>query len=484
MSTYSGWFLQVVLDRNRKGLYRHDAIEPLTASSAIGDTGLKHLAPYNVLLGLSALVLGPYYGLRILATGKYRKSIGGKLGRVDGRAFEALGGAPRIWLHAVSVGEVTAAAPIITSLRTACPGASLLLSTSTETGQEMARRVAGDADLHFYYPLDLPWVARRVMGHVRPDVFVLLESEFWPNLIDQCRGRGTPVVLVNGRISPRSFHRYRKSRFFWKEVLRSVDHLGMISLTDAERIRAFGGAPERISVEGNAKFDGLAARVSPALREEAGRKLQIGEETPVFVAGSTHRGEEEAVLNAYSRIVGEFPGMVLVLVPRHTDRREAVLRTVRTAGFNDVITLSEMNEGRTRRGERVIVVDVIGELFKIYGLATVVFCGGSLVPKGGQNILEAAAWGKVVFYGPSMEDFPEEQAVLEESGAGRMVGGADALCEGILNALRSPETLARDGRKGREAILRHRGASDRYAGRIVEALQRSSRGIQPSALRR
>lgn len=482
MSTFSGQFLQVVLDRNRKGLYRHGAIEPLTASS--GDTGLKHLASYNALLGLSALVLGPYYGLRILATGKYRKSIGGKLGRVDGKAFEALRGSPRIWLHAVSVGEVTAAAPVITSLRAACPGASILLSTSTETGQEMARRVARDADLHFYYPLDLPWVVRKVMGYVRPDVFVLLESEFWPNLIDQCRGRGTPVVLVNGRISPRSFNRYRMSRFFWKEVLSSVDHMGMISLTDAERIRAFGGLPERITVEGNAKFDGLAARVAPALREEAGKKLQIGKATPVFVAGSTHQGEETAVLDVYSRIVEEFPGMVLVLVPRHTDRREAVLRTVRAAGFDDVITLSEMNAGRVRKGERVIVVDVIGELFKIYGLATVVFCGGSLVPKGGQNILEAAAWGKVVFYGSSMEDFREEQAVLEEAGAGRMVESADALCRGILEALRSPEALARDGRKGREAVLRHRGASDRYARRIVEALRRSRPEFQPSAFLR
>lgn len=434
--------------------------------------GLKHLFPYNTLLGLSALVLGPYYGLKILATGKYRKSIGGKLGKVDGNAFDTLDGDPRIWVHAVSVGEVTAAAPIITSLRAACPGASIVLSTSTETGQEMARRVAGDADLHFYYPLDLPWVVRKVMGHVRPDVFVLLESEFWPNLIDQCWGRGTPVVLVNGRISPRSFHRYRMSRFFWKGVLGSMDHLGMISLVDAERIRAFGGPPERITVEGNAKFDGLAARVSPSLREEAGRKLQIGAETPVFVAGSTHRGEETAVLEAYSRIVGEFPGMVLALVPRHTDRREAVLRTVQAAGFNDVITLSEMYGGRIRKGERVIVVDVIGELFKIYGLATVVFCGGSLVPKGGQNILEAAAWGKVVFYGPSMEDFLEEQAMLEAAGAGRMVHSADALGEGILEALRSPEVLARDGRKGREAVLRHRGASDRYAFRIIEALRR------------
>lgn len=433
---------------------------------------MKYLIPYNIILGLSSLVLGPFYGLKILFTGKYRKSIGGKLGKVGPEMFNALDGTPRIWIHAVSVGEVTAAAPIIEALRKRYPGASIALSTSTETGQEMARRVVGKADLHFYYPLDFPWVVKKILGYVRPDIVVLLESEFWPNLIDRCRRRETPVVLVNGRISPRSFSRYRLSRSFWKQVLASLDWLGMISAVDAERIEAFGGLPERISIEGNAKYDGLAARVEASLREEAVKSLQIGEGEPVFVAGSTHEGEEDIVLEVFASLLREFPEMCLVLVPRHTDRREAVLRKIREKGFRDAITLSEMRAGAKRREEQVIVVDVIGELFKIYGLATVVYCGGSLVPKGGQNILEAAAWGKVVFYGPSMEDFMEERRILEEAGAGRMAADGEALHREIRDLLRHPDRLLADGQKGKEAVLRHRGASDRYARGIGRVLDR------------
>lgn len=455
----------------------------VTSPFIVGRRGLKYLIPYNILLGLSTLVLGPFYGLKILFTGKYRKSIGGKLGNVGPEMFETLDGAPRIWVHAVSVGEVTAAAPIIDALRGRYPGASIALSSSTETGQEMARRVAGKADLFFYYPLDIPWVVKKVLGYVRPDILVLLESEFWPNLIDRCRRRGTPVVLVNGRISPRSFNRYRLSRFFWKEVLASVDWLGMISPVDAERIGAFGGRTERITVEGNAKYDGLAARVAPSLREEALESLQIGAGEQVFVAGSTHEGEEDVVLEVFAALQRDFPGMCLVLVPRHTDRREEVLRKAREKGFSDTVTLSEIRAGRKRRGERVIVVDVIGELFKIYGLATVVFCGGSLVPKGGQNILEAAAWGKVVFYGPSMEDFTEERRILEATGAGKTVADGGALYREILDLLRNPDRLLRDGQTGKEAVLRHRGASDRYARRIGLILEQS-RINQPSARRR
>lgn len=443
----------------------------VTPLGTVGRRGLKYRIPYNILLGLSAVVVGPFYGFRTLLTGKYRKSIGGKLGRVAPAGFDVLDGTPRIWVHAVSVGEVTAAAPVIEALRRRYPRAAIALSTSTETGQEMARRVAGKADLLFYYPLDLPWVVKKILGYVRPDVFVLLESEFWPNLIDRCRRLKIPVVLVNGRISPRSFHRYRLSRFFWKEVLASVDWLGMISPVDGERIRAFGGAPEKISIEGNAKYDGLAARVDRSLREEAFASLQIGAGERVFVAGSTHEGEEDVVLDVFSDLRRDFDDLCLVLVPRHTDRREAVLRKVREKGFADTVTLSEMRAGRERRGERVIVVDVIGELFKIYGLATVVFCGGSLVPKGGQNILEAAAWGKVVLYGPSMEDFMEERRILEEAGAGRVVTGGNALGREIRDLLENPEKLLADGRKGKEAVLRHRGASERYARGIARILE-------------
>ncbi len=175
-------------------------------------------------------------------------------------------GAPRIWVHAVSVGEVTAAAPIVAALRSRFPGACIVLSTSTETGQEMARKLVPAASAHIYYPLDIPRVVRKVIDRVNPDIFVPVETELWPNFIRICRERGTRIVMANGRISPRSFRRYRATRFFWKGVLAALDEAGVISATDAERLAAIGMPAERIHILGNAKYDGLAARVSPATR--------------------------------------------------------------------------------------------------------------------------------------------------------------------------------------------------------------------------
>jgi len=427
---------------------------------------------YNVLLLLAALVAIPYYTMRMLFTGKYRQSLGAKLGIGATPALDVAQGRPRIWIHAVSVGEVTAAAPIVRALREELPDACLVVSTSTETGQEMARKIITHASALIYYPLDLPFTVRRLLRHVRPDVFVMTETELWPNFIEACRNRGVKVVMVNGRISPRSFKRYFATRFFWRIVLEQIDRMGMISETDAARIIDIGMPAARVAVLGNAKYDGLAARVSETLAEEMSRRLQIRPGERVLVAGSTHEGEETIILDVYRELLGQFPDMKLIIVPRHIERGRAVLELFRSGGFPDSLTMTEINAGRIRRDERVIVVDVIGELFKIYSLATVVFCGGSLVPKGGQNILEAAAWGKIVFYGPSMEDFSNEKELLEAIGAGIAVASGRDLYTGIEALIRDPETLARKGRAAQSAIAANRGASRKYAELIRQALGR------------
>ncbi len=418
---------------------------------------------YNILLFLGAFFLVPYYASKILFTGKYRKSIGPKLGFIDPAVFQVRTGHPRIWVHAVSVGEVTAAAPIVASLRTLYPKACLLFSTSTETGQEMARRMVAAADAVFYYPLDLPCIVRKTLALAKPDIFVPVETELWPNFIRACRAFGAQVVMVNGRISPRSYRRYRLTAFFWKEVLTLVDAAGMISQVDAERIKAIGLASSKVQVLGNAKFDSLAAQADPDLKSEIGRKLGLKDGESVFVAGSTHEGEEQVVFTVFRKLLETYPGFKLILVPRHIERGQAVLTLAKGAGFNDVITMSEILGGKKPAGERVIIVDVIGELFKIYSLATVVYCGGSLVPRGGQNILEPAAWGKVAFYGPFMEDFMDAKALLEEAGAGLTVGDGEELYQGIMGLLSDPGSLAARGEAGRQAVSANRGAAMRYA---------------------
>jgi 3-deoxy-D-manno-octulosonic-acid transferase len=436
---------------------------------------------YNALLVVTAVFAVPFYGAKMLLTGKYRKSLGPKFGLLPQEVASRMTGAPRIWVHAVSVGEVTAAAPIVAALRSRFSGACIVLSTSTETGQEMARKLVPAASAHIYYPLDIQRVVRKVIDWVNPDVFIPVETELWPNFIRICRERGTRIVMANGRLSPRSFRRYRGTRFFWKEVLASLDAAGVISATDAERLTAIGMPAERIHILGNAKFDGLAARVSPGIEQEIAARLGIAPGEAVLVAGSTHEGEDPVILDVYRRLLERKPDFKLILIPRHIERGAACAALIRQAGFYDCIMMSEILAGRCRREERVILVDVIGELFKIYSLATVVFCGGSLVPKGGQNILEAAAWGKVVFHGPYMEDFRDERMLLEEAGAGITVRTQEELFAGIWGLLERPDILRSKGEAGRQAVAANKGAAERYAALIADVLSRSLRGSSSGA---
>ncbi len=433
------------------------------------------LVLYNILLWVAALFLVPYYGIKMLLTGKYKEGFGQRFGFLKPEALSCIKGSPRIWVHAVSVGEVTVAAPIIASLRKQLPDAGIVLSTTTETGQEMARRIVKGADAFIYYPLDIRFAVRKAIDAVKPDIFVLTETELWPNFISRCRDGGVKVVMANGRLSPRSFRKYALIRFYWKDLLNALDAVGAISDTDAGRFRHLGAPPDRLHVMGNAKYDSLAAKTSLELNEETGKCLNIRPGERVLVAGSTHEGEEASILGVYKELLKTWPDFKLIIVPRHVERAEAVLALAIEKGFEDAILMTEILNGRKRHEERVIVVDVIGELFKIYSLGTVVFCGGSLVPRGGQNILEAAAWGKVTFYGPFMDDFSEERALLESAGIGITVRDGSELLDGILKIMSDPDDLAHRGEKGRMMITENMGASGRYAELIINCLNPSSK---------
>jgi 3-deoxy-D-manno-octulosonic-acid transferase len=423
---------------------------------------------YNITTLLGFLLLAPYYAFKILVAGKYRQSIWQKLGAMPDEMVSALKGRPRIWVHAVSVGEVTAAAPIVAALRGKLPQASIVLSTGTETGQAMARKLIPQATAFMYFPLDLFPVVKKVIDRIDPDIVVLTETELWPNFLRHCMKRRIPAVMVNGRISPRSFRRYCRTSFFWKKVLASVLEIGVISAVDRERILAIGAPAASVKVMGNAKYDSLASRVSGEAWSRKAAQMKMTPDTRVFVAGSTHEGEETIVLTVYRALLQEWPDLRLIVVPRHPERGKAVRDLVTAQGLPCVL-LSEILAGAPPdRG--VVVVDVIGELFGLYSLASVVYCGGSLVAKGGQNILEPAVWGKVVFYGPSMEDFLDEKALLEEAGAGIPVRNAAELLEGVKALLSDPAELRRRGAEGQKRVMSSRGAAERYAGMILKAL--------------
>lgn len=421
---------------------------------------------YNILLLIFAVPGLVFFLLKMLITGKYRHSFLQKLGAKQGHILAALPEGRRVWIHAVSVGEVTAAAPIVAALKKQRPEVQIIFSTSTETGQGMAQRLVKGADAFIYFPLDFPFAVGKMLKLVRPDVFVLVETELWPNFLAACRRRGIKVLMVNGRISPRSFNKYRRTRFFWKQALKHVDEAGMITPVDANRIAQMGMEVAKIQALGNAKYDALAAMASDDLHQDIVRRFGIRPDEKFFVAGSTHAGEEEVVIGVFQNLLKTCPDFNLILVPRHIERAGDVISLLRRAHLNDMITATEMRGGRSRQREKVIVVDVIGELFKVYSLATVVYCGGSLVPKGGQNILEAAAWGKVIFYGPSMEDFTQEAKLLEDAGAGIRIKSEQELQDGIIKALADPAGLRSRGERGRAVVRANMGAAARYADMI------------------
>lgn len=295
---------------------------------------------------------------------------------------------------------------------------------------------------------------------MRPDLFILAETEIWPNFLRIAKEEGAKTMLVNGRISDRSCNRYRKTRFFWTAVLDHLDAMSMIRVQDGERIISMGANPVQVFVNGNCKFDQAAFSADSVFREEMKRLLEVEEQDLLFIAGSTHEGEEEAVLQAFLKIRQRYPGMILVLVPRHVDRTARVEKLLTRYGVNDFIRRSRIESVR-RQGKQVVLWDTFGELFKVYSVGTIVFCGASLVPKRGQNILEPAAWGKVVLYGPSMEDFIDAHQLLQSVGAGIMVRNGEELAERCLYLLDQPQELKRRGEAGKEALLAQRGATRR-----------------------
>lgn len=429
-----------------------------------------HVFTYNAILSAAAVAFAPWYAWRILVSGKYRASVGPKLGFHPPGTFEGVEGSPRIWVHAVSVGEVTAASPIVAQLRLLYPDGALFLSTGTETGQAAAARLVPEASRIFYFPLDIPPVIRGVMDRVNPDLFAIVETELWPNFIRICAQRSIRVVMVNGRLSPRSFEGYRATRFFWKGVLDRLDAAGVISETDAARLRKIGMDPSRIEVVGNAKYDGLVERATPELREKTALLLDLSIEDRVIVGGSTHEGEETILVDVYEKLLPAHPGLRLVLVPRHVDRAGRVMDMLQDRRLETAV-LTDIEAGKADARSQVVVVDSMGRLFGLYGVATVVFCGGSLVPKGGQNVLEASAWGKAVLHGPHMDDFSEEGRLLDEAGGGITVHDGDELAATLGDLLSNGEERRRRGAAGRRVVEENRGAAARYAGIIARVYE-------------
>jgi 3-deoxy-D-manno-octulosonic-acid transferase len=421
---------------------------------------------YNLAL-LAALVAGaPWWLWKMATTHKYREGLAERLGRVH--PFPERRGRPVIWLHAVSVGEVLAVSRLVGELDRAFPGFHLVISTTTRTGQELARQRFGE-DRVFYCPLDLPWVIRAYLNALQPRLFILAETEFWPNLLSGCFLRNIPVVVVNARISDRSWPRYKLLKGLWHPILGQIARVLAQSETDAERLRAIGCLPERVSVAGNLKFDVRAAQEADATRLL--KALAPG--LRFVVAGSTLEGEEAALLEAWPRLLAADPRLALILAPRHPERFAAVATLLEQSGIPWIMRSNWHSQAadsiQPLQPGQIILLDTIGELASVYSLAAVAFVGGSLIPAGGHNPLEPAQFGVPIVMGPNYANFRAITENLLAHEALRIATRED-LASTLIGLLQDSAAAKSMGERARQAFDQQAGATDRCVGTLRDLL--------------
>lgn len=416
-------------------------------------------ALYDLLLLLIAVVLIPWYLLRRALGLRSRSGLRERFGLYAPQRLAVINGRPVIWIHAVSVGETRAALPLIKALRQAWPEHTLVLTNVTETGHEVALTIA-ELDLCLFFPLDLSFVIRRVLDRLHPILIVIVETEIWPNLIHAASARHIPLALVNGRISDRSYPRY----LWWKGVLapllQQVRSFCMQSNLDRERMIALGARPEAVVTSGNIKFDMAMNLIEtdPALLRQ---RYRLPIDLPLWICGSTHDGEEAELLSAYRSLLEQGGELALILAPRHPRRVPVVSELLIAQNFPFRLR-SQLKEATPllAKGE-VLLVDTLGELLPLYAACNLVFVGGSLVPVGGHNLLEAALVSRPVIFGPYMHNFREISQLILNAGAGSQVQAAAELPALLSRYLHDSQLMEQQGAAGRQLIGLHSGATAR-----------------------
>jgi len=430
---------------------------------------------YNLALAAAFPLLVLYYAYRVTLGGKSGQGFLQRLGFLPAdmrRAFERSPGEKLVWLHAVSVGEVSAAHPIIRELVALEPDVRLALSVPTATGYQHAVERVRERCALFYLPLDLPLCVTAAFRAVKPDLLVIMETELWPNLLDRARVEGVPVLIANGRVSDHSFRRAAKARPLYRGALSCVSWLCMQSRADGERIAWLGADPGRVLVLGNSKFDESCPDVDPASRAALRAEYGIAPEAPVLIYGSTGQGEDALRLDAFRVARMAVPGLRLIHAPRHPERGEEVRALADERGFA-AVRRSLMREGKESPLGRdcVIVLDTIGELTPLYAIADVVFVGRSLVPQGGGNVLQPLYYGKPVLVGPHTTNMREMVRVARQAEVCIVVEDGEALAEAVARLL--SDAAEREAIAARAGVIfeENRGASQRYARAAIAALR-------------
>jgi len=438
---------------------------------------------YSLIIAIGVFIASPYFLFRAIQTGKYFGTLGERFGNLPAQVKAIPAGC--IWLHAVSVGEAIAALPLARRLKEQFPARPLVVSTTTETGQKLAKERFDFADSIIYFPFDWAWIVRRVLRAVRPACVLIVETEIWPNFLYETNRAGVPVIFVNGRISQKSFRRHQRALrwfpfflgHFYRSVLNNASMFLMQSEADAERIRKIGAKSDRVIVTGNLKYDSPLPEESAFVRWLA-KEVDLEKRRPLIVAGSVTSGEEALVLIAFGVLQGQMRNALLVLAPRKPDRFDAaaqdIVESLRKYVRRSTIDLNSptvTNAAPVFSNEiSVLLLDSIGELAAIYGLADAVFVGGSMVEAGGHNILEPAGFGKPPLFGEHMENFQELANTFLSHGAARQVTNPEDLGVAWIELLEDPARRKKMGDAARNLVEENRGATSRTIQYIAKVL--------------
>lgn len=417
---------------------------------------------YNLLLWPGFLLCLPYFIVKLMKG--HFSEIKERLGFLPGNLRREVKGEAVIWVHAVSVGETVAASPICKQIRKQFPGAKVIFSTVTQTGQTMARKLI-KADAFFYFPFDLPVIVKKVLTELNPELIIIMETELWPNFIRIASQKGCKVVLVNGRISKRSFRGYKLCTPLTRKILSGIDLFLMSSQEDTDHILSLGAEKKKVFCCGNTKYE---LRIEPGnvgAKSRLAQELQVKNAAPVLVAGSTHANEEELLIPPYKGLKAEFNDLVMILAPRHPERVKEIELLYEKAGIS---TVRRTALQRQKRHAPVILLDSIGELLHLYSLADLVFVGGSLVQAGGHNILEPAVYGRTIFVGPYMDDFKDILNLFLKNDACIQVRDNKELEEKMLFYIKNRHEAAKKGRNALKLVRANQGATEKITGLLVK----------------
>lgn len=413
---------------------------------------------YNILLTFLLILASPYLLLRSLIQKRYRKGLSQRMGFFKNLPFDR-----PIWVHAASVGEVLCSIPLLKKIKNEFPRLKIVLTTMTSTGNETAKTRLSEADKILFVPIDHPLIIQRTIEKVRPGLLLIAETELWPNLLRSCGRKGIPVVLFNGRISQKSFQRYLLLKFFFKECLKYVSLFLMQTEEDRRRIIEIGGESQKTRTVGNLKFDQAFPSFTQGVMGEMAKAIGFHGREKIFIAGSTHSGEEEVLIALYKELKKMDPYLVLILAPRHLERLEEVERLLKKESLS-WLRKTSLSAGAGRFDQErpeVILLDTMGELMSIYSLGTLVFVGGSLVPVGGHNPLEPLFFKKCVLFGPYMFNFQDISSRLIKTGGAVQVSGKEELSLQLKRLLFNDGARKEVGENGYQFLQEHQGATQR-----------------------